>query len=98
MAKSRRSRRDSLATRGLRSKNLSALLVAALNEPVYVRPDGSGVKITKREAIVTQMVNKPAQAGLRATKMLKEIRQGAGTCPLGSAKRKVVACAARSRP
>src|SRR5271169_6559317 len=39
-------------------------------------------KITKREAIVTQMVNKSAKADLRATKMLfdmmKEVEQKAG--------------------
>jgi Family of unknown function (DUF5681) len=69
--------------RGPRRKNLSALLVAVLNEPVYVTIDGHRRKITKREAIVTQMVNKSAKADLRATKMLfdmvKEVEQKAGT-------------------
>src|SRR5271167_1395243 len=68
--------------RGPRGKNLSALLIAALNEPVYVTIDGKRRKITKREAIVTQMVNKSAKADLRATKMLfdmmKEVEQKAG--------------------
>jgi hypothetical protein len=65
-----------------RGKNLSALLIAALNEPAYVTIDGKRRKITKREAIVTQMVNKSAKADLRATKMLydmmKEVEQKAG--------------------
>ena len=44
--------------------------------------DGQRRKITKREAIVTQMVDKSASADLRATKMLidmmKEAEQRAG--------------------
>ena len=40
--------------RGPRRKDLAALLVAALNEPVNVTIDGKRRKITKREAIVTQ--------------------------------------------
>ena len=68
--------------RGPRRKDLSSLLIAALNEPVYVTIDGKRRKITKREAIVTQMVNKSAKADLRATKMLfdmmKEDEQKAG--------------------
>jgi len=43
--------------RGPRRKDLSALLIAALNEPVYATIDGRRRKITKREAIITQMVN-----------------------------------------
>ena len=69
--------------RGPRRKNLSALLVAALNEPVYVTVDGKRRKITKREAIVvTRMINKSGKADLRAIKMLfdmmKEVEQKAG--------------------
>ena len=71
--------------RGPRGKNLAALLVAALNEPVYVTTDGKRRKITKREAIVAQLVNQSAGADLRATKMLidmlKDIEQKAGTAP-----------------
>jgi len=63
-------------------RDLSSLLIAALTEPVYVTIDGKRRKITKREAIVTQMVNKSAKADLRATKMLfdmmKEVEQKAG--------------------
>src|SRR5438445_3199857 len=64
-------------------KSLPALLVAALDEPVTVTINGKRRRITKREAIVTQMVDKSASADLRATKMLidmlKEVEQKAGT-------------------
>ena len=56
--------------RGPRPKNLPALLVDALNEKVVVTIDGERREITKREAIVTQLVNKSTAADLRATKML----------------------------
>ena len=46
------------------------MLADALNETVVVTIDGRRRKITKREAIVTQMVDKSASADLRATKML----------------------------
>ena len=69
--------------RGPRRKDLSALLIAALNEPVYTTIDGHRRKITKREAIIKQMVDKSADADLRATKMLfdmlKEVEEKAGT-------------------
>ena len=68
--------------RGRSPKNLATLLADALNEEVYVTIDGRRRKITKREAIVTQMVNKSASADLRATKMLidmlKDVEQTAG--------------------
>ena len=71
--------------RGPRDESLPALLVAALNEKVYVTIDGKRRRITKREAIVKQMVNQSASADLRATKMLidmmKEIEQKAGAAP-----------------
>ena len=56
--------------RGRPKKDLPALLVAALNEPVYVTTNGRRRRITKREAIVARMVNESARANLRATKML----------------------------
>jgi hypothetical protein len=58
------------------------LLADTLNEQVYVTIDGRGRKVAKREAIVTRMVNKPASADLRMTKMLfdmmKDVEQKAG--------------------
>jgi hypothetical protein len=47
--------------------------------------DGHRRKITKREAIIKQMVDKSAEADLRATKMLfdmlKEVEEKAGAAP-----------------
>ena len=56
--------------RGRSVESLPALLADALNETVVVTIDGRRRTITKREAIVTQMVDKSASADLRATKML----------------------------
>jgi hypothetical protein len=55
---------------GPRPKSLPALLVEALNEKVVATIDGARREITKREAIVTQLVDKSTGADLRATKML----------------------------
>jgi Family of unknown function (DUF5681) len=44
--------------RGPRRKDLSSLLIAALNEPVYVTIDGKRRKITKREASKRQIVSR----------------------------------------
>jgi hypothetical protein len=55
---------------GRSQKKLHALLADALNEPAFVTIDGERRKITKREAVVHQLVNKSATADLRATKML----------------------------
>ena len=66
---------------GRSQKKLHALLADALNEQVFVTIDGGRRKITKREAVVHQLVNKSATADLRATKMLfdmiKEVEQKA---------------------
>src|SRR6266481_1699746 len=57
------------------SKNLTTLLSEALNEFVIVAENGRRRKITKRQAIVTQLVNRSAKADLRATKILLDIVQ-----------------------
>ena len=62
---------------GRRAKSLPALLADALNETVSVTIDGRRRTITKREAIVTQMVDKSASADLRATKMLIDMMKDA---------------------
>ena len=71
--------------RGRPKKTLPGLLLAALNEPVFVTIDGKRRKITKREVIVTQMVNNAAGADLRATKllidMLKDVEKKAAMTP-----------------
>ena len=61
--------------RGPRHKNLPALLIAALDEPVMVATGGESRRITKREAVVAQLVDKSAGADLRATKMLLDMLQ-----------------------
>jgi hypothetical protein len=71
--------------RGPRPKNLPALLVRALDEPVVVTTDGRSRQITKREAVIAQLVDKSTGADLRATKMLidmlKDIERRAGVAP-----------------
>jgi Family of unknown function (DUF5681) len=66
-----------------RQKNLPALLAAALNEPVVVSADGDPRQITKREAVIAQLVDMSTGADLRAMKMLidmlKDIEERAGT-------------------
>jgi hypothetical protein len=57
---------------------MSSLLIAALNEPVYATIDGKRRKITKRQAIITQMVNESASANLRATVRHDEGGRAAG--------------------
>jgi Family of unknown function (DUF5681) len=71
--------------RGRRAKNLPALLVEALNQPVAVTENGRRRLVTKREAVIAQLVDKSAAADLRATKMLldilKDIERQAGKAP-----------------
>jgi len=52
------------------SKNLLTLLNKALNELVIVTENGGRRKVSKREAIVTQLVNRSAQADLKAIQIL----------------------------
>jgi hypothetical protein len=49
---------------------MSTLRSDALNGSVIVVENGRRKKITKREAIVTQLVNKSASADLKATQMV----------------------------
>jgi hypothetical protein len=60
-------------------------LADALSEQVFVTIDGERRKITKREAVVHQLVNKSATADLRATRMLfdmiKDVEQKASVTP-----------------
>ena len=75
--------------KGPRKKDLPALLLAALDEPVTVDKDGRRRRISKREAIVAQLVDKSADADLRATKMLidmlKEIERKVAPPPEAAA-------------
>jgi Family of unknown function (DUF5681) len=56
-------------------------LADALNKTVVVTIDGRRRKLTKREAIVTQMVDKSASADLRATKMLIDMMKTSSRGP-----------------
>ena len=81
------------------SKNLSTLLTEVLNERVTVAENDGRRKITKREAIIIQLVNRSAQADLQAIRILLdmlrqiEIRTEADTAdsPVGLADEKVIA-------
>jgi hypothetical protein len=50
------------------SKNLTTLLNDALNESVAITENGRRRKITKREAVIKQLVNKSASADPRSLK------------------------------
>jgi len=58
------------------SKNLATLLAEALDEKVMVTEDGRRRRVTKRELVIKQLVNKSASADLRAIKQLTDIVQG----------------------
>lgn len=51
-------------------KNLATLLNEALDEKVMVNENGRRRKISKRETIITQLVNQSAKADLKATQIL----------------------------
>ena len=57
------------------SKNLATLVNQALDEKVMATQDGRRRRITKREQVITQLVNKSAAADLRAIKQLTDIVQ-----------------------
>jgi len=67
------------------SKNLATLLGEALDEKVMLTEDGRRRRVTKRELVIKQLVNKSASADLRAIKQLTDIVQGverrAGAAP-----------------
>src|ERR1700740_2208326 len=58
------------------SKNFATLLAEALDEKVQVTEDGKRRRVTKRELVIKQLVNKSAAADLRAIKQLTDIVQG----------------------
>jgi hypothetical protein len=68
------------------AKNFTTLLSEALNETVIVTENGGRRKVTKRQAIITQLVNRSATADFRAIKILLDIvrdieRQNEPTAP-----------------
>jgi hypothetical protein len=52
------------------AKNMKTLLSKALNELVVVTERGGRRKVSKREAIVTQLVNRSAKADYKAIQIL----------------------------
>jgi hypothetical protein len=59
------------------AKNFATILARALDAPVVVTENGKRKQISKREAIVTQLVNKSASADLRAIQVLMDVMQKA---------------------
>ena len=81
------------------AKNFTTLLEEALDEPVIVTENGGRRKVSKRQAIVTQLVNRSATADFRAIKLLFEIVRenerhtepaSAGTAEFSEAEEKVL--------
>ena len=76
MASRRRTPGLSKANRATRAaarpaaKNMKALLTKALNELVVVTDQGGRRKVSKREAIITQLVNRSAKADFKAIQIL----------------------------
>jgi hypothetical protein len=58
------------------SKNLATLLTEALDEKVQVTEDGKRRRVTERELVIKQLVDKSASADLRAIEQLTDIVQG----------------------
>jgi hypothetical protein len=68
------------------AKNLKTLLNKALNELVIVTENGGQRKISKREAIATQLVNRSAKGDPKATQILLALlRDIEGHAEAGSA-------------
>ena len=81
------------------AKNFTTLLQEALDEPVTVTENGGRRKVSKRQAIVTQLVNRSATADFRAIKILldklRDIERqtepaSAGTAEFSEAEEKVL--------
>ena len=66
-------------------RTMSTLLSAALNGWVTVVENGRRKEITKREAIVTQLVNKSASADLKATQIVLAMLRDVESLTDGSA-------------
>jgi hypothetical protein len=54
-------------------KNLKTLLIDTLNEPVVVTENGGRRTISKRQAIIKQLVNQSAKGDWRAVKLLLDM-------------------------
>jgi hypothetical protein len=56
-------------------RDLAALLTAALDAPAIIVDDGKRRRATKRALIAAKLVDRSAQADLRATKLLLDLLQ-----------------------
>jgi hypothetical protein len=59
--------------RGRAPASLAELIGKALNRETVVTVDGKRCRISKREAIIVQLIDRSATADLRATKILLDI-------------------------
>jgi hypothetical protein len=55
------------------AKNFKTLLNEALNQRLIITENGGRRKVSKRQAIITQLVNRSATADFRAMKILLDI-------------------------
>jgi len=62
---------------GGKRKHMPALLADTLDEPIVVTIDGERRQLTKRQAVIHQLVDKSTTADLRATKMLFDMIKNA---------------------
>jgi hypothetical protein len=58
------------------AKNLSTLLCEALNERVIIAENGGRREISKRQAVIKQIVNQSAKGDWRTAKLLFDIPAG----------------------
>jgi hypothetical protein len=72
-----------------KAKDLAAMLKRALDAPAVVVENGARRKVTKREIVIAQLVDKCAGADLRATKilldMLHKLERGTAATPAETA-------------
>jgi hypothetical protein len=61
--------------RSAAAKQLPAVLAEALDQKVVITIDGRRRRITKREAMVAQLVDKSAASDLRAVKLLLDMQK-----------------------
>ena len=65
------------------TRDLAALLGAALDAPATLVEDGKRRRVAKRALIAAQLVDRSAQADLRATKLLVDLLQTIAPRALG---------------
>jgi Family of unknown function (DUF5681) len=71
--RSNRSRSGNRPGNARRARDLAALLSAALDGSTTVTEDGKRRRVTKREAIAAQLVDRSTNADLQATKLLVDL-------------------------